>query len=101
MRLVRRLDWFGRLQHLTYDDAVERWPEVARGSLGDGLRVRFSDSTTTVGIDAVRSIAVRMPLTVVPGLLLWLPGVHALGAVVYRSIAARRQRLGGADACAM
>ncbi|MCW2925348.1 MAG: hypothetical protein JWM98_2752 [Thermoleophilia bacterium] len=94
-RLVRRLDWLRRFDAVPYDAAVQVWPEVGRGTLGDGLRVRFPDGSVTVGIDAVRSIALRLPLTLLPGLLLWVPGLHALGGVGYRFVAARRSRLGG------
>lgn len=103
-RRIQRLDWLRRFDTLPYDAAVLGWPEVARGTLGDGLRVRFPDQTVTVGIDAVRSIAVRLPLTAVPALLLWVPGLRALGAVAYRFVAARRMRLRGDDdgsACAI
>ena len=101
-RLIRRLDWLRRFDSVPYDAAVEVWPEVSRGTLGDGLRVRFPDATTTVGIDAVRSIAIRMPLTFLPALLLWLPGAYHLGDRAYRFVAARRARDGGdGDSCAL
>lgn len=96
-RLIQRLDWLRRFDSMPYDAAVIGWPEVGRGTLGDGLRVRFPDQTVTVGIDAVRSIALRLPLTAIPALLLWVPGLHALGAVAYRFVAARRMRLAGDD----
>jgi predicted DCC family thiol-disulfide oxidoreductase YuxK len=101
-RRIRRLDWLGRFDTCTYDDAVEVWPEVGRGTLGDGLRVRFPDGTVTVGVDAVRSIAVRLPLTSLPSLLLWVPGLHGIGAWGYGIVARRRQRDSTADdACAI
>jgi len=101
-RRIRRLDWLGRFDTAPYDDAVAVWPEVGRGTLGDGLRVRFPDASVTVGIDAVRSIAVRLPLTAVPGLLLWLPGIHKLGELAYGWVAARRLReRDPADSCAI
>jgi predicted DCC family thiol-disulfide oxidoreductase YuxK len=92
VRTIALLDWLGRLDQVPYDDAVQRWPEVARGTLGDGLRMRFPDATVTVGIDAVRSIAVRLPVTALPALLLWLPGIHPLADRAYRFVAARRRR---------
>lgn len=91
-RRIGRLDWFHRLDSAPYDAAVQVWPEVARGTLGDGLRVRFPDGTVTVGIDAVRSIGMRLPLTAIPALLLWVPGVHRLGDIAYRFVARRRTR---------
>lgn len=101
-RRIARLDWRGRFDTVPYESAVQVWPEVARGTLGDGLRVRFPDGTVMVGIDAVRSIAVRLPLTLLPGLLLWVPGLHRLGDLGYRLVAARRVRgAGDDDACAL
>ncbi|MCW2973774.1 MAG: hypothetical protein JWN72_2047 [Thermoleophilia bacterium] len=91
-RRIRALDWTRSFETLAYDRAVARWPEVGRGALGDGLRVRFPDGSVTVGIDAVRSIAIRLPLFVLPALLLWLPPVRTLGAVAYRWVAANRRR---------
>lgn len=100
-RRVRRLDWLRRFYTRTYDEAVLAWPEVGRGTLGDGLRVRFPDGSVTVGIDAVRSIAVRLPLTMFPALLLWLPGIYHLGRVGYGIVARRRRRDSTDDACAI
>lgn len=91
-RVIRRLDWLHVFDTVPYDAAVQVWPEVARGTLGDGLRVRFPDATATVGIEAVRSIAIRMPLTALPALLLWLPGFRQLGGLAYRFVARRRRR---------
>jgi predicted DCC family thiol-disulfide oxidoreductase YuxK len=91
-RLIRRLDWLRVFDSVPYDAAAAVWPEVARGTLGDGLRVRFPDATATVGIGAVRSIAVRMPLTALPARLLWIPPFRWLGDRAYRFVAARRGR---------
>jgi predicted DCC family thiol-disulfide oxidoreductase YuxK len=96
-RRIQRLDWLRRFDTMPYDAAVIGWPEVGRGTLGDGLRVRFPDRSVTVGIDAVRSIAVRLPLTALPALLLWVPGLRGIGAIAYRFVAARRMRLRGDD----
>ena len=91
-RRIRRLDWMRAFDTLPYDTAVETWPEVARGTLGDGLRVRFPDGSVTVGIDAVRSIAIRLPLTALPALLLWVTPIRAIAATAYARIAAGRNR---------
>jgi predicted DCC family thiol-disulfide oxidoreductase YuxK len=97
---IRRLDWRGTFATRAYDDAVLDWPEVGRGSLGDGLRVRFPDGSVTVGIDAVRSVAVRLPVTALPALLLWVPGLHRLGAIAYGMVARRRRRDGSDEPAA-
>ena len=91
-RRIRALDWTRSFETLAYDRAAQRWPEVRRGALGDGLRVRFPDGSVTIGIDAVRSVAIRLPLLAVPALLLWVPPFKALAAMVYRHVAANRSR---------
>ncbi len=91
VRWVRRLDWLQRLDDLGYSIAVERYPEVGRGALGDGLRVRFDDGSVALGVDAVRAIAIRTPLGVLGAWVLYLPPGRALGARLYGRMAARRR----------
>jgi predicted DCC family thiol-disulfide oxidoreductase YuxK len=91
VRWVRRLDWLRRLDDMGYSVAVERYPEIARGALGDGLRVRFPDGDVSVGVDAVRSIAMRTPVGALGAWVFYLPGLHALGARGYGQIAKRRR----------
>jgi predicted DCC family thiol-disulfide oxidoreductase YuxK len=97
VRLLRGMDWLRRLDTLGYSAAVERFPEVSRGTLGDGLRVRFPDGSVRVGIDAVRSIAMRTPLGAPLAWPLYVPGLRAVGDRAYRAYAVRRTR--DADAC--
>jgi hypothetical protein len=95
MRVVRRFDWLRRLGHMSHGEAARIFPEIDTGELEAGLRVRFPDGSLNVGVDAVRSIALRTPLGFVPALLLFLPGVHWLGARAYGWVAQRRYRLSG------
>jgi len=94
VRWVRRLDWLRRLDDLGYSVAVERYPELARGALGDGLRVRYPNGSVALGIDAVRAIAIRTPLGVLGAWALYLRPVHALGGRAYGGIARRRRPTG-------
>ena len=96
VRWVRRLDWLRRLDDLGYSVAVERYPEIGRGALGDGLRVRYPDGSVTLGVDAVRAIGIRTPLGALGAWTLYLPGLHALGARGYAEIAKRRRPEGAA-----
>jgi hypothetical protein len=100
MRRLSRLDWFNHFEQMEYDEAVHYFPEVARGTLGDGMRVRFPNSTATVGIDAVRSIGMRLPVTAPLAWLLYVPGFRHIGDRVYRFVAARR-RTTATDSCAL
>jgi hypothetical protein len=96
MRMLRALDWLRRLDRLGYSQAVDRYPEIGRGALGEGLRVRFPDGSVTLGVDAVRSAAIRTPLGALGAWTLYVPGVHGIGARLYARLAARRMALGGA-----
>ena len=96
VRWVRRLDWLRRLDDMGYSQAVARFPEIGRGALGDGLRVRYPDGTVALGVDAVRAIAIRTPLGAVGAWTLYLPGLHGLGARAYAGVARRRRPEGAA-----
>ncbi len=96
VRWVRRFDWLRRLDDLGYSVAVEQYPELGRGVLGDGLRVRYDDGSVVIGIDAVRAIAIRTPLGVLVAWTLYLPPVRTVGARGYATIAARRRPEGAA-----
>ena len=90
MRMVRATDWLGSFDHMAYDEAIRHFPQVSRDLLDEGIRVLFPDSSVVIGIEAVRSIAIRTPLGALPALLLYIPPVRRLGDSVYRAIAARR-----------
>ena len=93
---VRRLDWLRRLDDLGYSQAVERYPEIARGELGDGLRLRYPDGGVAIGVDAVRGIAMRTPLGALGAWVLYIPPFHGLGARGYAVLARRRRPEGAA-----
>jgi len=96
-RMVRRFDWLRRLDDMGYSEAEARFPEVARGAVGEGLRVRYPEGSVAIGIDAVRAIALRTPLGAPFAWVLYLPGLHARGALGYAQIAKRRNPEG--EAC--
>jgi predicted DCC family thiol-disulfide oxidoreductase YuxK len=96
VRWVRRLDWLRRLDDMGYSEAVARYPEIGRGALGDGLRVRYPDGSVALGVDSVRAIAIRTPLGALGAWALYVPGLHALGARGYAEIAKRRRPEGTA-----
>lgn len=98
MRMVDAFDWLSAFAQQPYDEAVVRYPQVERRQLDEGIRVLFADGSVVVGIDAVRSIAMRTPLGALLAWTLYLPPVRWLGARAYRSIAARRRRDAG-QAC--
>lgn len=80
--------------------AIVRFPDVPFEGV-DGLRVRFASGTVTIGIDAVRSIMLRTPLGFAPGLVLFIPGIHWLGARFYGWFSRNRFRFGGTVTCSV
>jgi len=95
VRLLRTIDWLGRLAFrdlLTADDLPVE-PEVALR----GMTMRTAGGRVLVGFSAVRRALLETPLGFLPALITLLPGLsHALSRLYDRS-AARRRR----DACSL
>lgn len=95
VRCLSRLDWRDRIswkpwqnmaclpQGLTCDD-LERsaYLEDARGDIHEGFF-------------AVRTLLVALPVLILLGLLMWLPGLHLIGVPLYRLVARNRCRISG------
>ncbi|MCW2926607.1 MAG: hypothetical protein JWM86_575 [Thermoleophilia bacterium] len=90
MRFVKAFDWLGRFTYEGYSTAMFTYPEVAGTDMDEGVRARFPDGSMTVGIDAVRSIAMRTPLGVLVGWLLYVPPIRAVARRAYCALARRR-----------
>jgi predicted DCC family thiol-disulfide oxidoreductase YuxK len=89
---VRRLDWRHQFNFMGYSTAATKYPEVAKTALGAGVQIRFANKQTQIGINAVRSILLKTPLGFVPGVLLFIPGIHFIANRVYKHMAANRPR---------
>lgn len=88
---VKRFDWLHRFEFEGYTTAMLAYPEIAASDLDEGVRARFpADGSITVGIDAVRSIAMRTPLGALWAWTLYIPPVRWLGRKAYCWFAARR-----------
>jgi predicted DCC family thiol-disulfide oxidoreductase YuxK len=88
-RILRALDWFGRL-------AFEDMTRVPEGDLPvpieaamRGIPMRTRDGRALVGFPAL----LQTPIGFLPALVLFVPGISALGAWVYDRIAANRGRM--------
>lgn len=90
VRLVRAFDWLHRFRFVGYFDAFDRYPEIAGTDMDEGVRARFPDASVTVGIDAVRSIAMRTPLGVLVAWTLYIPPIRWVARKAYCWVAARR-----------
>jgi len=96
--MVQRFDWLRRLDQLPRSTAEQHYSDLDLDGI-DGLRVRFPNGSMTVGVDAVRSIMVRTIAGIIPGTLLYLPGIHWVGSRAYRWFARNRYRFGGTVSC--
>ena len=91
-RLLRALDWCGRLDMCDMC-AVERAQlPVSMEQAMTGLPMRTHGGDVLIGFPALRRALLQTPIGVVPACLLYLPGVAQAGDGVYRFIARRRQR---------
>ncbi len=91
-RLLRRLDWLGRLELRDLTSTPESELPVAIEEAMRGMPMRTADGRVLVGYPAVRRALGRTPLGFAPALLMHLPGVSWVGARVYGFVAANRPR---------
>ena len=94
---LRRVEWRARLE----PGLAERFPQLS-GEETQGRMVSIrKDGKTYGGFFAVRDILIHLPLTWLPALFLYVPGVSRLGVPAYAWIARNRHRFGGGseDAC--
>jgi len=91
-RILRRLDWFGRLsfQDLTALPAAELPVEPARALLG--MPMRTADGRVLVGFEAIRRAMLRTPVGALPAVVLYLPLVSSGGRFFYERVAGGRSR---------
>ncbi len=86
------LDWFGNLEFVDQSGLRDDELPVPRERALEGMPMRTSSGRVLVGFPAVRRALARTPLGVVPGLLLYLPGLNRLGAKAYAWVAQHRGR---------
>ena len=97
IRIGKRLDWWHRMEwraRLT-PGVNERFPQLSQEETQRRMVSIRTDGRAYGGFFAVRDIMLHMPLTFLPALLLYLPGMSLIGVPVYKWIAANRQQFGG------
>jgi len=92
VRFFRAIDWLKRLDYQDMartapDELPVEWEEAMRG-----IPMRTRSGDVLVGYDAVRRAMLQTPLGILPGLVMYLPGISHVGRRVYRWIAANRPR---------
>lgn len=86
------LDWLGNLKFVDQSGLRDDELPVPRERALEGMPMRTSTGRVLIGFPAVRRALTRTPLGLVPGLLLYLPGLNHLGAKSYAWIAQHRGR---------
>ena len=103
--LGRRLDWWRRMEwRARLEPGVrERFPQLSQEETQRRMVSIRPDGRTYGGFFAIRDIMLHLPLTLLPALLLYLPGMSCIGVPCYRWIASNRHRFGGAreEACSV
>ncbi len=107
MKVLTWLDWLNvaALVPLSSESAREVAPQLDRETLRAEMHGITAGGAIHRGARCIRFLALRMPLLVPLGLLLWVPGVIWIAEHAYRLIANNRYVLsrvfGCKDACAI
>ena len=95
--MLRRLDWFGRLDYVDARDGAEpllKLPWIAAAPLLEEMHVLTPDGKRLHhGFGALRWLAWRLPLLWIFAPFLYVPGIPSLGQRVYLAIARNRYHL--------
>jgi predicted DCC family thiol-disulfide oxidoreductase YuxK len=91
-RVIRRLDWLGRLEFRDMTAEGARDLPVAWDLAMQGMPMRTARGKVLVGFPAVRRALVQTPPGCLPALIAYIPGISHLLAWVYRGVALRRGR---------
>jgi len=107
MKVLTWLDWLNvaALVPLSSERAREAAPQLDRETLRAAMHVITADGRIYRGARCIRFLALRMPLLIPLGLVLWIPGMIWLAEHVYQLVARNRYILsrvfGCKDACAI
>lgn len=92
IRVIRSLDWIGRLRFADSTALPDGELPVPRDESLVGIPMRTRAGRALVGFPAVRRALLQTPLGVIPALLMYIPGISHAGRAAYNRIAANRAR---------
>lgn len=95
-RLVKWLDWLGRVERLNAQDQAmvsARFPELIEADILGEIFVRGRSGEWLLGFFGMRYLAWQLPLTFPLAPLLYLPLMNRIGPKVYAWVAKRRYKL--------
>jgi predicted DCC family thiol-disulfide oxidoreductase YuxK len=106
-KVLSWLDWFNCLSLRPISDPLtaELMPGVPREDMMAAMHCVSTRGSITKGARAIRFAALRLPLLVPIGVVLWVPGVIWIAEKVYQAVSRNRYVLsklfGCKDACAI
>jgi predicted DCC family thiol-disulfide oxidoreductase YuxK len=106
MRMITWLDWFNTVSLLpiSHPQATARVPSLTREDLLEAIHCLTPTGRIYRGARCIRHISMRMPLAIVVGLVLWIPGVIGVAEKIYQWTSRNRHLLsrlfGCKEACA-
>lgn len=92
VRLLRRIDWLGRLRYEDFTALPDGALPVDRETALGGIPMRTRDGRTLVGFPAARRALLQTPPGFLPALLMYVPGLSHLGGMVYHHVSTNRRR---------
>ncbi len=100
-RLLQRLDWLHRFEMVPASDTRVRLmaPQIEPTALQEAMHVITQNNAIHRGARAIRWMALRIPLLIPLGLLLWIPGAIFVAETVYRRVSRNRYVLSKVFGC--
>jgi predicted DCC family thiol-disulfide oxidoreductase YuxK len=101
MRGLRMVDWFHQFALVPNAEVnIQKLPrKMTRADLQAAVHCLTRGGKVLRGVRCVRFVAMRVPLLVPLGLLLWLPGVIHLAEPIYRWVSRNRFALSRIFGC--
>ncbi|MBX9771945.1 MAG: DUF393 domain-containing protein [Candidatus Obscuribacterales bacterium] len=95
IKKIKSMDPLNQFEYVprSADNLATRFPVLAQMNFDSGMRLITSDNRVYVGADAIHQIAKRLPSTKSVAWLYELPVIKQVCQLVYKWIAANRQKL--------
>ncbi|MEC7637885.1 MAG: DUF393 domain-containing protein [Verrucomicrobiota bacterium] len=107
IRLLSKLDWFNTVEFIPLKKFSESLSgvHIEENELNQAIHCVTPKKTIFKGPEAIRFLAMRMPLLVPMSLIMWLPGMMFIAQKIYNLISKNRYVLskfiGCKDSCAL
>ena len=107
IRLLSKLDWFNKVEFIPLKKFSESLSgvHIEENELNQAIHCVTPKKTIFKGPEAIRFLAMRMPLLVPMSLIMWLPGMMFIAQKIYNLISKNRYLLskviGCKDSCAV